>query len=196
MSASFWEFPQSTGLTENELRQAVAEVVSSEFDVKLNVVSGLRPFIRAAFSQSSVQKLYRAMIASAEVREYVLGKIQFLSRLEIDLRYQNPNDTALSVLLLLTMLAAPENSRLVADIVYRAPQCWYAKKVAHRILNPPTIADNNVGDILASAEAINRSSGERNISLNLAYSLIRLSSRGKTELVAKATDNRLVEAFN
>jgi len=84
------------------------------------------------------------MLTSGEAHEEVLGRIHGLSRLAVDRRYENPNDTALAVLLWLTMFAAPDYVQIVADVVDRAPQCWYAKKLANRILTPPPVASANV----------------------------------------------------
>lgn len=121
-------------------RSALSEVKSLQFDVRLNVTSGLRSFFRVAGQEPPVQKLLSAVLTSGEVREEVLGEIIDLVRVEIDRRYENPNDTALAVLLWLMEFASPEFAELAADLIDRAPQCWYAKKLARRILTPPRVA--------------------------------------------------------
>lgn len=110
------------------------------------MVSGVRSFLRAAVTEPAVVTLYKAMVTVPKARKAVLEQIQSLSRLEVDRRYQNPNDTALAVLLLLTVFTDSDYGQIAADLVDRAPQCWYAKKIARRILNPPPIASDNLED--------------------------------------------------
>jgi hypothetical protein len=123
--------------------QALKEIESPEFDVTLNVVSNMRAFFAAAAKEPAALTLYGTMRTSGEAREEVLGRIHDLSQLEVDRRYENPNDTALAILLWVTNFAAPEFVQMAADLVDRAPQCWYAKKLARRILVPPLVATGN-----------------------------------------------------
>jgi len=123
--------------------QALKEIESPEFDVTLNVVSSLGAFFKAAAKEPAALTLYATMRTSGEAREDVLGRIHDLSQLEVDRRYENPNDTALAILLWATNFAAPELVQMAADLVDRAPQCWYAKKLARRILMPPPVATGN-----------------------------------------------------
>lgn len=145
-SSSFWEAPPSIEPTEDDWRRAISDIVGREFDIRLSVVSGVRSFLRAVVTEPAVITLYEAMIGIAQARRAVLEQIQHLSRLEVDRRYQNPNDTALAVLLLLVMFADARHLDIAADLVDHAPQCWYAKKIARRILNPPPVASQNLED--------------------------------------------------
>lgn len=122
------------------LEQALHEIKSHEFAARLNVVSGMRAFFGAARAEPAVISIYRNMTESGEAREEVLGRLQDLAQLEINPRYENPNDTALAILLWLTESTAPAHSQMAAALVDRAPQCWYAKKLARRILFPPPVA--------------------------------------------------------
>lgn len=123
--------------------ESLKEIRSHEFAARLNVVSGTRSFFTAVGNEPVVASLLKDMGGSGEVREEVFGLIHDLSQLEIDRRYENPHDTALAVLLWMTMYAARDNARLAADLVYRTPQCWYAKKLAHKVLEPPMVASGN-----------------------------------------------------
>lgn len=108
------------------LTKVLQEIKSHEFAARLNVVSSMPSFFAAANKEPAVMSLCDDMIKSGEVREEVLGHIHDLSQLEIDRRYENPNDTALAILLWLTRYTAPDYSLMAADLVDRAPQCWYA----------------------------------------------------------------------
>lgn len=126
--------------TEKEWREALAEIEGPYLNYALNVVSSYRHFFKAVAQEPAARKLYSAMLALGEAREEVLGRLQDLAALEIDRRYEHPKDTALAVLLWLIYFSSPEYQLMAADIVDRAPQCWYAKKLARAILTPSPIA--------------------------------------------------------
>lgn len=117
-------------------QEALEEIQSIEFDANLNVVSGTNAFFRAVSQDSAVMEACREMLQSGEAREEVLGRIYDLVGQEIDPSFENPNDTPLAVLLWLTNFAAPSHAERAATWVDVAPGCWYAKKLAQRILNP------------------------------------------------------------
>ena len=119
-------------------QEALNQIESPEFDANVNVVSGMKSFIRAVDSENAVKEARRLMLESGEVREEVLGRICDLSVAEVDLRYENPHDTPLAVLLWLTYYSAPEFIDLAANYTIGAPNCWYANKLARSINLPPT----------------------------------------------------------
>ena len=118
-------------------QEAVDEIRSVEFDIKLNVVSGTNGFLRAVSYDTAVLEAYRLMRQSGELREDALGRIYDLVKQETDPSYENPNDTSLAVLLWLTAFASPEFATIAASWVDQAPRCWHAKRLAQRVLNPP-----------------------------------------------------------
>ena len=128
----------------------------------------MRAFFAAAAKEPAALTLYGTMRTSGEAREEVVGRIHDLSQLEVDRRYENPNDTALAILLWLTNFAAPEFVQMAADLVDRAPQCWYAKKLARRILMPAPVATGNSrsSDRLHSSGPAGLLSGDVVISMN------------------------------
>jgi hypothetical protein len=126
-------------------QEVLEEIQSVKFDVNLNVVSGTNAFFRAVAREPAVLEAYRQMRESGELREDVLGRIHDLATLEIDPCYENPNDTPLAVLLWLTYFTTPNFAPTAAARIARAPQCWYARKLAGRILNPrPSTTRNYV----------------------------------------------------
>ena len=120
------------------------EIQSPKFDAALNVVSSTNGFFHEVGKHPTVREAYRQMHDSGEVREDAIGRIYDLSRREIDFRYENPHDTELAVLLWLMNYAANDNVQVAAAYVDQAPQCWYAKKLAQRILNPPPSPTRNM----------------------------------------------------
>ena len=120
-------------------QQALAEIEGPEFDARLNVVSGLRSFLTAVVREPAIMELYNRMQASGDVSEEVLGNIYDLSRLSVDPRYEHPKDTAMAALLWLMAATQVEFAELAAHYVDRAPQSWYAKKLARRIIIPAPV---------------------------------------------------------
>lgn len=123
--------------------QALSEIESYELASNLNVVSSMRSFFGVVAKEPVVLELYRYMCELGDAREGVLGRIHDLSDRPVDRRYENPHDTPLAILLWLTRFAAPDYVEMAADLVDRAPQCWYAKKFARRILVPPPSGTGN-----------------------------------------------------
>lgn len=128
-------------------QEVLEEIYSVEFEVNLNVVSGTNAFFRAVSQEPVVLEACREMYQSGEVREEVLGRIYDLVGQEIDPNFENPNDTRLAVLLWLTNFTTPHHAKRAATLVDIAPGCWYSKKFAQRILNPPpsTTGDSKFG---------------------------------------------------
>ena len=125
-------------------QEALEEIYSVEFCVSLNVVSGTNSYFRAVAQHPIVKEAYRQMINKAgELGEAALDRIYTLANAEVDPQFENPNDTPLAVLLWLTNFAAPHNVKLAATYVDQAPDCWYAKRLAQRILHPPPSATAN-----------------------------------------------------
>ena len=143
-------------------QKALDEIQSVAFDADLNVVSGTNAFFRTVSQDPVVLEAYREMLSSGEVREDALGRIYDLVGQETDPRFENPNDTPLAVLLWLTNFAAPDFVHLAAARVDCASRCWYAKKLAQRILNPPpsSTRGSKFGDIPARHVATDVTSGE------------------------------------
>lgn len=124
-------------------QEAMERIESPDFAAHLNVVSSEKAFFRAVAHDSVVLSMYRQLQESGELREEVLGRISDLASQEIDMNYENPSDTALATLLWLTCYTSPEFVGLASYYTASAPNCWYSRKLAHRILNPPQTKGRN-----------------------------------------------------
>ena len=142
-------------------QEALEEIQSVEFDVNLNVVSGTNAFFRAVAREPIVLGIYQEMRESGELREEILGRVYDLAAQEIDLRYENPNDTPLAVYLWLTYFGAPDFAAMTAVRVDQTPQCWYARKLSRRILEPPPSTTGNYSgeEVLSGPRVFVSSSG-------------------------------------
>lgn len=128
-------------------QQAAEEIESVEFDVQLNVVSSFKLFLNAARDEPAVIALYQAMQASEEVSDAVLERVCELSRQEIDTRYANTNDVALTVYLWLLSLCRKTHATVGALCTVSAPNCFYAWKAARSGLLP-LLAPMPAGDMM------------------------------------------------
>ena len=116
----------------NEVMHAIE---SPEFAARVNVASDFQTFLREASEQEAVSSLRREL-ASDDIRRRLCDRICQLARQQIDLRYENPNDTALTLYLWLLSLKEPQRAkRAAAVVVAHARQCWWATKVAYRLLH-------------------------------------------------------------
>ena len=123
--------------------EALTLIESPEFDARLSMYSSAKAFFRAMAADSVVVNLHRPIHESGELREEVLDRIYDLSALEIDPRYENPNDKSLAALLWLTYYTSSEFAKLAAHYTASAPNCWYANKLARSILFPPRVESEN-----------------------------------------------------
>ena len=136
-------------------QEAISQIESSQLDASLNVVSGTNAFFKAADKEPAVREARRRLLQSGELHEDVLNRIYDLADSDVDPQYANPNDTALAVLLWLSYFTFPGYAYIAAGYVRRAPQCWYAKKLADRILNPPpSEGDNESATAIAYADRL------------------------------------------
>ena len=125
-------------------REALAHIESPRLDAELNFASGTSAFFRGVSKEPGIQEALRLMSESGGTREAALDRIHDLAVAEIDPNYQNPNDTALAVLLWLTYFTDADCARVGAHYVERAPQCWYANRISQLIVNPaPTMSSDS-----------------------------------------------------
>ena len=134
-------------------QETLAYIESPRLDAELNFASGTSAFFRRVGKEPVVQEALRLMDDSGEVKEEVLGRMYDLAMAETDPDYQNPNDTLLAVLLWLTYYTHLDYARVGAQYVERAPRCFYANKLAHRIMNPVTAMSS---ESWAQPDTVNR----------------------------------------
>lgn len=113
--------------------EALRDIESLEFAARVNIASDLRTFLRIAGDQESVRTVL-SEIASEEKQQRVLSQALRLSRLQVDLRYENPWDSALAVYLWVLSLKVLPLAQVAAEAAVQAPRCWWAFRVADGIL--------------------------------------------------------------
>jgi len=114
--------------------EALREIESLDFSVRLNIASGLRTFLDIANQEEAVLVVRDRIRSTTRYWQLVRRTVDLL-REEFDEQYENPADTALAVYTWLLNESRLETRRApiaeqVTDQVARARQCWWALKVA------------------------------------------------------------------
>lgn len=115
------------------VEDAMREIESHGFAARLNVASDLATFLRIAGEEDAVRALLR-QLDSPDEQERLFMRALELSMSSTDLRYENQWDTALAVLLWLVSLKSLDLANLMAGVVSKAPQCWWATKMSYSLL--------------------------------------------------------------
>lgn len=174
-------------------QDAISQIESSQLDASLNVVSGTNAFFKAADKEPAVREARRRLLQSGELHEDILNRIYDLADSDVDPQYANPNDAALAILLWLSYFTFPDYAHIAAGYVRRAPQCWYAKKLANRILNPPrSEGDNESAASIAYADRLHWGLAHESSSKSVTH--IPLGSKFRVNSVMNARGSRSVTA--
>jgi hypothetical protein len=113
--------------------EAIKHIESVEFSVFMNVASSLTTYVNGLQADPSVQLLFKA-IASDAGKRLISERLTTLAHAESDPAYENPNDVALSVYLLLFNWSDRGSGASVARMVSQVERCWWAARLARSIL--------------------------------------------------------------
>lgn len=177
-------------------QEALTEIESPQFAARLNIVSSAKAFFREVAQDPVVAELYRQAKDSGALQELTLDRIHDLAGQEIDRRYENPNDTPLAVLLWLTCHTAPDAGPIAAHYIARAPQCWYARKLARWLLEPRQVAAPNFWEGVEAKTRVgdSKASTTPTVSATLGYKKVRLTPAASSRPVSPVTARYTVEA--
>lgn len=163
------------------LTRLVQEIESHSFAIDTNVVSGTRSFYRAVAQQRIVRQLWSDIQDVRLARELVFH-VSKLSRQRIDIRYENPLDTALAVYLWTLWSTHPELARVAAEAVAQAPNCFWSARLSERILQQNFTVASGIGSSASKEETkppaervVTPNAGEFRIVGDLAVSFLPLS---------------------
>lgn len=115
------------------LESSMAEIESPALSARMNVVSSERAFYRAAEVEPAIQDIVRCSYESRDATRTLINRIRRLAAEEPDPNYENPNDTALALYLWIVSSIDLENAS-AAEYVLHSPNCWYAQKLARRVV--------------------------------------------------------------
>lgn len=111
--------------------EAIAEIEGLEFAARLNMASSLATFLNRARREQAVQAIFASLDTPRCLGQVYLRTLE-LAQEEVDIRFENPRDVALAVYLWVTSLKDTAMAEGMAQLVLKAPQCWWATTLARR----------------------------------------------------------------
>jgi hypothetical protein len=114
--------------------QLFEKLESDRFSATMNVVSGLKPFLRALASAPEVQALLASLRSSADLSAVAERFNQVIDR-ATDPSYENPWDVAIAAYLLVLHEVDRRQAANCAERALNCPNCWWSTKVADQILS-------------------------------------------------------------
>jgi hypothetical protein len=114
------------------LAETMDAIERDEFAAEMNLAAGTKAFRRAMKEHSLFR--YFCGLAKDSLTE-VAARIETISHLDVDERYENRLDTALSAYMMaLANFAEPEVVSKAASAVLRTPRCWWASGISREML--------------------------------------------------------------
>jgi hypothetical protein len=114
------------------LAETMAKIEQDEFAAEMNLAAGTTALRRAIREHGLFQRLSEL---AKESPSGVAERIEAISRIKVDERYENRFDTALSAyLMLLSDVADPDVASRASQAVLRTPRIWWASGVARELL--------------------------------------------------------------
>lgn len=169
--------------------EGLRDIESLEFAARVNIASDLRTFLRVAGNQESVTTVL-SELASPQKQQRVFSEALRLSRLQVDLRYENPWDSALAVFVWVLSLRALQLARVAAEAAVQAPQCWWASRIAHDVLRGSLVrstqASRRTDDFIPLVLPANLNNINAGENILLSDLVRQLSSRVAVQLYAQA----------
>jgi len=148
------------------LTEAMKEIESHAFAVRVNLASDYKTFLRAVQQEESAQTILKELPSSRN-RLQLVNRIARLANQLVDSRYENPWDVAFAVYLWLLDLHDPIFSKIAAQSVAQAPQCWWSRTISKQILKSERLRSDagvnqqearlNVSDPKVLAQALDAS---------------------------------------
>jgi hypothetical protein len=109
------------------------KIESERFSATMNVVSGLKQFVRAVSSSAEFQELLASLQTKTEPAA-VLGRFHEVADRPTDLAHESPWDVAMASYLLLLDRVDPRQSLPCAERALAYANGWWSRKIADAIL--------------------------------------------------------------
>jgi hypothetical protein len=108
-------------------------IESHEMAARVNVASGLKTALAIARQEAAVRELAEK-IGAEDLAEPVLMRVVGLVHRAADVRYENPNDSALMIYTLLLSEWSESFGYAAAGLLAHLPNLWWASQLAREIL--------------------------------------------------------------
>jgi len=119
----------------NALNRIIFKLKSDEFSVKVNLASGFSTALALIYADSGVREAVKLCRKNIQLVGSLLDHIREICLRSVDPRYESPWDSMLAALLVVVEEADPSSIEYAASLVHRAPQIWWARKLASKLLS-------------------------------------------------------------
>jgi hypothetical protein len=116
------------------LEQLFDQIESERFSATLNVVSGLKQFVRGLSSAVEIQELLASARSDMDPG-VVAGRFDQVAAQETDPVHENPWDVALAAYLHVLNQVDPNRAAICAERALHFPNGWWSTKIADEILS-------------------------------------------------------------
>lgn len=116
------------------IREIFRNIESHDLAADLNLALNLSRFFKIANEQESVQNL-KSLIKDLKNINIILLRIKWLTEEKVDLRYENPNDTAITIYTWVLLSEHTQAGKIAAEYAINLRQGWWAIKYARNVLN-------------------------------------------------------------
>lgn len=116
------------------LRKLFLEIESGAFAARLNLASGSRLAFWTLDADPALNRLEEELAEDPQKALIVLGRVEQLVRINVDHRYENPHDAALSAYCWVLAKSNRGLGRVAAHLLGSSRQTWWARKVADAVL--------------------------------------------------------------
>jgi hypothetical protein len=133
----------------SSLDEVLGDIESPRFSALANVASDLKTFLRAVEQEPASHRLL-ALLRSEEVVAALARRMECLVGEPGEPSLEHPHDAALAAYLW-ALRGEPTLGRQAALAVQSAPRCWWARKVAEKILAEQTETNGPALDAVADS---------------------------------------------
>ncbi|MFW9940464.1 MAG: hypothetical protein ACFFFT_05445 [Candidatus Thorarchaeota archaeon] len=113
--------------------KAFKRIESDEFSFNVNISSDLHTFILNIQQEKAVNFLIENLNHN-DIKISILNRIINLANRQVDIRYENPWDSALATYLWILHVCDFDLAQLGAEITLQSQKCWWASKIANLII--------------------------------------------------------------
>jgi hypothetical protein len=121
------------GMTKKAIKEAFADVESDQFAARIGVASKFTTLVKGLKEELSIQVLLD--LKTAEEVGLISERLRGLCGKEIDRRYANPWDFAITGYLWILWVKDFELAKAAADMVARTQNLWWGKFLADYLIN-------------------------------------------------------------
>lgn len=160
--------PEDTAVV-SQIEALLDRLESTEFDVMVNLASGLQLAVNIAREQPAFRSLVERLKARPSEATRLLSRVNALAKAEIDPRWHSPYEAALLGMLVAAFDVSPSLGVLAARLASGAPEAPWVRRLADSIF---TSVPAPAGD--AAVEVAGRFDTSQTVVMSLAQGSVPL----------------------